>query len=180
MKANKENSAGVAALLGLLTAVSLIFGYVEAILPFNLGIPGVKLGLANLVVVISLYTLSTEKAFFIDMVRILLSGLLFGTLVSLAYSLAGGLLSFGAMVIAKKLRIFGISGVSVLGGVFHNIGQLLVAIAVLGEPLLGWYFPVLLLAGAAAGFLIGIAAGHSIPLLQKIIAKNDERGLRHK
>ena len=151
-----------------MVALSLIFSYIEFLIPINFGIPGVKLGLANLVVVVSMYTLSSGKAFAINILRIALSGLLFGTFMSLLYSLAGGLLSFGVMALFKKLKIFGISGVSILGGIFHNIGQLIAAVLVLGTPALGWYFPVLLFAGMVAGLLIGIVAGHSVSLLNKM------------
>lgn len=145
--------------MGLFTALAMIFGYVEALIPIPIGIPGVKLGLANVVVVFSLYTMDAKEAFFIDVGRILLIGFTFGNLSMLLYSLAGGILSFLVMALAKRTKRFSVYGVSVLGGVFHNIGQLVMAMAVLETVSLVYYGPVLLLAGLITGLLIGILSG---------------------
>lgn len=144
--------------MGLFTALALIFGYVEAILPISIGIPGVKLGLANLVVVFALYRLRPVEAFWINVVRIILISFMFGNLSMMIYSLAGGILSFAAMGLLKKSGKFSIYGVSVAGGVFHNVGQLVVAMLVLETVSLVYYGPVLLISGLVTGLLIGIVA----------------------
>lgn len=145
--------------MGLFTALAMIFGYIEALIPVSIGIPGVKLGLANLVVVFSLYKLDPAEAFLINLARIFLIGFTFGNLSMLLYSLAGGILSFLVMVLAKRTKSFGVCGVSVLGGVFHNVGQLVMAMAVLDTISLIYYGPVLLMTGMITGLLIGILSG---------------------
>lgn len=146
------------AMMGLFTALAMIFGYVEAILPISIGIPGVKLGLANLVVVFALYRLRPWEAFWINVVRIILVSFMFGNLSMMIYSLAGGVLSFAVMALLKKSGKFSIYGVSVAGGVFHNVGQLIVAMLVLETVSLVYYGPVLLISGLITGLLIGIVA----------------------
>lgn len=144
--------------MGLFTALAMIFGYVEAILPISVGIPGVKLGLANIVVVFALYRLRPSEAFLINVVRIVLVSFLFGNLSMMIYSLAGGAASFAAMVLIKRSGKFSIYGVSVVGGIFHNVGQLIVAMLVLETASLVYYGPVLLIAGVVTGLVIGITA----------------------
>lgn len=146
------------ALMGLFTALAMIFGYVEAILPISVGIPGVKLGLANIVIVFALYRLKPSEAFFINIIRIILVNFMFGNLSVMLYSLSGGLLSFAVMVLLKKTDKFSIYGVSIAGGVFHNIGQLIVAMLVLETSSLIYYGPALLLSGLITGLVIGITA----------------------
>ncbi len=151
----------------LMVALAMIFSYIEALIPFNFGIPGVKLGLANLVVVVVLYLFGPGLAFTVSAVRIVLVSFTFGSLASLAYSLAGGILSFIVMVLFKKIRGLSVVGVSVTGGVSHNIGQILVAAAVVENLNLFLYIPVLVIAGVITGFIIGIAANLVIPPVKK-------------
>jgi len=153
------------ALLGLLTALALIASYAEMLIPFPIGIPGVKLGLANLVIVWALYTMKPLEALLINAVRIFLVGFLFGNLFMILYSLSGAGLSFLCMFLAKKRGLFGILGVSVLGGIMHNIGQLIVAMIVLETLNLAYYLPVLLLSGLATGFLIGVISNEVLKRL---------------
>lgn len=141
---------------GVLTALALIFSYVESLIPITIGIPGVKLGLANLLIVFALYKLDTKMALTISVIRILLSGFMFGNAFSIVYSLAGGLVSFLAMICFKRTKAFSAVGVSISGGVFHNIGQMIVAIMVVESYYVGYYLPVLIIAGAITGLLIGI------------------------
>ncbi|MEE1014891.1 MAG: Gx transporter family protein [Lachnospiraceae bacterium] len=150
------------AMMGLFTALAMIFGYVEAILPISVGIPGVKLGLANIVVLFALYYLKPSEAFLINIVRIILVSFMFGNLSVMLYSLAGGVLSFGAMLLFKKSGKFSVYGVSVAGGVFHNVGQLLVAMLVLETMSLVYYGPVLLISGVVTGLVIGIVSSEVI------------------
>lgn len=144
------------AYLGMLIALAFVFSYIEFLIPVNLGVPGAKLGLANLVVIVALYTLGEKNAFFLSIVRIILVGFTFANMASMLYSLAGGILSYLAMVLAKKSKLLSITGVSVIGGVFHNIGQIIVAILVLETGSLLYYLPVLLIAGVASGVAIGV------------------------
>ncbi len=144
---------------GLLVAVAFVFSYIESLIPLNLGVPGIKIGLSNLVVLFALYMMSYRISFGISMVRIFLVGLTFGNLAAMLYSLAGGLLSFGVMALLKKSGKFSVYGVSLAGGVAHNIGQILVACLVLRTSLLLYYLPFLLVSGVTAGLLIGILGG---------------------
>ena len=143
------------ALMGLLTALGLIVGYIEFLIPIPIGIPGVKPGFANIVIVWALYTLAPVEAFCVNLMRIFLSGFLFGNLSMILYSLSGAVVSFLAMLLAKKSRAFSICGVSIVGGVMHNVGQLLMAMLVLESVNLIYYGPVLLAAGVITGLLIG-------------------------
>ena len=142
----------------LLAALALIFSYIEAIIPMNFGIPGIKLGIANLVVIIALYYLGPGYAFLINLIRVLVSGLLFTGLFGCIYSLAGAILSFVVMLLAKKTGIFSVTGVSICGGVFHNLGQILVAAFLIDSLKIFVYFPVLIISGVISGAVIGIIA----------------------
>ena len=148
------------AYFGVFTALALIFSYVETLIPINFGIPGVKLGLANLVIVIALYMLSV--------VRLLLSGFIFGNYFSIIYSLAGGLLSLTVMALLKKSKGFSVMGISVAGGVFHNVGQLIVAMLVVETFSVGYYFPVLLVAGLITGLVIGSVSAEMLKRIKNI------------
>lgn len=151
----KQNTKQIAQ-LGLLTALALIAGYIELLIPVPIGIPGVKLGLANLTILWALYALGPGEALAVNGIRILLSGFLFGNLSMILYSLAGASLSFLCMYLAKKSGRLSLIGVSILGGVMHNVGQLLVAMLALETGSLIYYGPVLLAAGLITGLLIGI------------------------
>lgn len=142
--------------LSLLIALSLVFSYIETLIPINFGIAGVKIGLANIISVITLYLFGIGFSFFIVIIRVLLSGFLFGNMFSIIYSLAGGILSICIMYLLKKTEKFSITGVSIGGGVFHNVGQLLVAIIVISELKLYFYFPVLIISGVIMGTFTGI------------------------
>lgn len=144
--------------LGLLTALALIASYIELLIPLPIGIPGVKLGLANLVIVWALYALRPEEALAVNVMRIFLTGFLFGNLSMILYSLAGAALSFACMYFAKRSDRFSVVGISIIGGITHNLGQLIVAIWVLETVSLIYYGPILLLSGLVTGFLIGIVA----------------------
>lgn len=146
------------AYFGVFTALALIFCYVETLIPVNLGIPGVKLGLANLIIVVALYKMRLSEAYLLSVVRILLAGFIFGNYFSIIYSLAGGLLSLTVMALLKKWGGFSLQGISIAGGVFHNIGQLIVAAVVVETFSVTYYFPVLLVAGLLTGLVIGIVA----------------------
>jgi len=143
---------------GMLTALAMVFSYIEVLIPFHFGVPGIKLGLANLVVLTGIYYMRPLEVLVISVMRILLVGFMFGNGMSILYSLAGGLLSLGVMLLLSKIQAFSKVGVSIAGGVTHNIGQLLVAMLVVRTTHLVYYLPVLIFAGVVTGFLIGIVS----------------------
>lgn len=146
------------AISSMFATLALIFSYVEAIIPFNAGIPGVKLGIANLVVIIALYEMNFKYAFTINALRILIAGLLFNGVFGALYSLAGGLLSLIVMWLLKKTDLFSMIGVSMAGGLAHNMGQLLVAALIVSNLRMFLYFPILMFSGIASGIMIGVVA----------------------
>ena len=152
----------------LCIALAFVFSYLESLIPLNIGVPGIKLGLANLVVVAALYVMGNRDAFIISMIRILLCGLTFGGVFSLVYSFAGGILSFAVMLLAKRSKRLSVLGVSVLGAAVHNVGQIAAAAAVMENAGVFYYLPVLLLSGAVTGALIGILSGTVISRIEKL------------
>lgn len=162
-KSTRELTVGA-----MLTALGLILSYVEALIPFSVGLPGIKLGFANIVIVYTLYRLGGRTAFLVNVCRVLLSALLFGSAFSALYALAGALVSFSGMVLLKRLGIFSTAGVSMAGGVLHNLGQLAVATAVVDTVQVLGYFPVLLFSGIAAGLVNGIIATLCLRRLKNI------------
>ena len=151
----KKSSAQKVALYGVLIALAMVLSYVEMLIPLPVGIPGVKPGLANLVVFLALYTMTAREAFLISMVRILLVSITFGNGSAFLYSMAGGILSFLAMWIFQKKDFLLPAGVSIAGGIAHNVGQLLMAAVILENGAVFTYFPVLLAAGCITGGIIG-------------------------
>ena len=156
------------AVFGVFTSLALILSYVELLIPINFGIPGMKLGLANLLVVILLYKGCPRDALLLYVIRILLSGLIFGNMFSIFYSLGGGLLSLAVMVFLKKTGQFTVAGISIGGGASHNVGQLLVAMFVVQTYQVGYYLPVLLIAGVITGAVIGILSAEVLKRTQSI------------
>ena len=150
---------------GLLIALALILSYLESLLPFSFGVPGIKLGLPNLVVIFALYRLSPKAAAVISVLRVLLVSVLFGSVLSLAYSAAGAVLSFFVMWGMKRSGKFGCTGVSVAGAVAHNFGQILTAALLLETSRLTWYLPVLCISGTVAGVCVGLL---SALLIQRV------------
>lgn len=146
------------AYLGLYLALALVCSYIESLIPISFGIPGIKLGLANVVVILVLYDLGAAWAAAVSVLRILLAGFMFGNMFSIIYSLSGGLLSLGCMLLLKKTGKFKIISVSAAGGVTHNLGQIIAAALVVENINLFYYYPVLLTAGVITGVLIGMAA----------------------
>lgn len=141
--------------LSLLLALGMILSYVEFLLPIAPSMPGVKIGLANAPVVLLLYSFGVRYAVCYQLARLLLTALLFGNVYSFVYSLAGAALSMVLMLLLKKTKWLDIPGVSMLGGVFHNIGQLLVAWLIVQNGAVCFYLPVLLLSGAVCGYAVG-------------------------
>lgn len=154
---NKSASThnGRLTVIALFSSLALIFSYVEMLIPIPLGIPGVKLGIANLVIVIAIYRFKASTALTINIIRICLAGLLFTGLFGALYSICGGLISFLSMLIVKKTDKFSMVGVSMTGGVFHNLGQLLAAAFIISDIHIFMYFPVLMFSGIITGIIIG-------------------------
>lgn len=153
--------------MGMLVALAFIFSYIESLIPISVGIPGIKLGLANMVVIVTLYLMGAGQAFMLSLVRIVLTGFTFGNLAMMMYSLAGGMLSMLVMVIARKTKLFSVTGVSVLGAVFHNVGQIIMAALVVENSSLFYYLPVLLVSGVVFGIIIGVVGSVLIKRLSR-------------
>lgn len=152
----KESSAYRISLSAVLTALAMIVSYIESMFPFNFGIPGIKLGLSNLIVLVALYSLGAGYAFAVNLTRIILSGLLFSGVSAMLYSLSGGMLSFAVMFLLSGTNLFSPAGVSMAGGVSHNIGQVTMAALVTETVKIYLYLPVLLISGTITGLLLGI------------------------
>lgn len=160
---------------GVLIALACIFSWLETLIPFEMiGIPGVKLGLANLVVVVALYYMRPRDAFVISMVRIVLVSFSFGNPYGALYGFAGGVLSFAVMAVIKKTKLFGAFGTSLIGGIFHNVGQIVVAMIVVENVRISYYLPVLMISGAITGAVIGIIA----EMVLKRIAKFQDQSIK--
>lgn len=170
--------------LGFFLAVALILSYVESLIPISFGIPGIKLGLPNAVVVLLLYdqeavglgntvaeestkviSCSVKEAVMVNSLRIVLSGFLFSNFYTILYALSGAFFSLTAMLIGRKLNCFSVVGVSVLGGVFHNVGQILVAMFVVETFAVSYYLPFLIISGTLTGALLGLIVMEITPYL---------------
>lgn len=169
----KINGTEKIAYLGLLTALAILLGYVESLIPVDFGIPGVKLGLCNVVIVFVLQLFGWREALLVTVLRVLAIGFLFGNMFSILYSLAGTLLSILVMTVLLRTGFFDLTGVSAAGGTAHNIGQLLAAVILTnGLPIL-WYLPVLMAAGTATGSLIGVLDTALYPYVAGLAGKRN-------
>ena len=160
-----QNNTQKIAQYGLMVALAFTFSWLEVQVSAFLTIPGVKLGLTNIVILAALYKMSEKDAICINIFRIILVGCTFGSMVSMLYSLAGGILSGTAMIIAKRHKKMSVVMVSVIGGISHNIGQVLVAMFVLQTPKLTYYLPILWISGIISGALIGILGAEIVKRL---------------
>lgn len=157
------------AVLGVITAVAMILSYVEAILPpLWSAVPGIKIGLPNIVIIFALYRFGLKDAAVVSVIRLFLVALLFGNAMTLSYSAAGAVLSLACMALCKKFGIFSTVGISIVGGVTHNLGQILVAIAFFSTAQLGYYMIVLAFTGTVAGVLIGVVSSVILKRFEKI------------
>ena len=144
--------------LAVTISVAMILSFVESRIPAFVAIPGVKVGLANIAVIFALYKMGWREAIAVSVIRVLLVALLFGSVVSLAYSIAGAVISLSLMILLKKLGIFTEVAVSVVGGITHNIGQILIAFLLLETKVVFYYLPFLMVSGVIAGIAVGIAS----------------------
>lgn len=156
------------ALLGVLTSVALVLSYIEAILPpIWSAVPGIKMGFPNIVIIFILYRFGVKEAAVVSFIRIFIVALLFGNVMTLAYSCAGAFLSIVLMTSFKKVNIFSVVGTSIVGGVAHNLGQILVAIFLFDTVQIGYYMAVLAVTGTIAGVFIGLAGALLLKRLEK-------------
>lgn len=154
--------------LGLCTAVALILAYVESMLPplFH-AVPGIKIGLPNIIIVFVLYRFGLREAVIVSLIRMLAVSFMFGNMMALVYSLAGAFLSMLVMAVLKKLNFLSVVGVSVAGGVFHNVGQILMAMWLLGTAELGYYLIVLTVTGTVSGIFVGLCGASIVKRIPK-------------
>lgn len=157
------------AYFGIFAALSILMGYVEAVIPIPLPIPGIKLGLSNVIVLLALYVMGTKEAFYISIIRVFISALLFRGFLGFWYSMAGASLSYVVMALAKKFGKMSTVGVSVLGGIFHNLGQIVVACIILGRTVVVYLVPMLMVSGVATGFAIGVVTAYCTQYLNNRI-----------
>lgn len=146
------------ALLGICAAIAMVLSYLESLIPLSFAVPGIKLGLANIAVVFVLYKLGAKEAVLVSLIRIVWMAILFGNVMTLAYSVAGAVLSLTAMILLKHSERFSTVGVSVIGGILHNTGQILVAMLIMETAQIVYYLPILCVSGIAAGVAIGIVS----------------------
>ncbi len=165
---NKYTAKNVA-LLGLFSAFAIITSYIESLIPIEIGIPGIKLGLANIVIVLVLYLLDAKSAIIVNIIRIIVVGALFGNAFSILFSIAGAVISFLVMLFVKKIKNVSMLGVSICGGVSHNLAQLFVAAFVVDTYNLSYYLPFMLIGGLITGVVIGLTAMAIYSRVYKII-----------
>lgn len=168
----KPKGNGGLSFLGLLLAFALLLSYIEALIPFYFGIPGAKLGLANLAVVLALYLYGAREALLLNVMRIFLGGFLFGNLSMIAYSMAGALCSFFIMLLFRRTRWFSLIAVSMAGSIFHHIGQILLAMWIMDTVFILYYLPFLLAVGLVTGGFTGVTATVVKPYLQRVIRRS--------
>lgn len=156
------------AYLGVFAALAIIFGYVESLIPFHIGIPGVKLGLANIITVVMLYKMGTKEAGIITVIRVVVVGFLFSNAFSIIYSLAGCFLSLLSMHFLKKKDYFSIYGICMVGGVAHNVGQIAMAAMIMETESIWYYMPALLISGVITGLIIGIVSNEMLKRIKDL------------
>ena len=156
------------AMLGLTIALAMIMSYIEALVPLSFAVPGIKMGLANIVIIIVLYKIGTKEAILVSLIRVILVSLLFSNVMAMAYSISGAVLSLSIMWLLKKTDKFSFVGVSIAGGIMHNVGQIIMAVILLGTEQIALYLPVLIITGTVTGVVIGIVSGLVINRFKKI------------
>ena len=155
-------------MLGLTIALAMIMSYIEALVPLSFAVPGIKMGLANIVIIFVLYKIGTKEAILVSLIRVILVSLLFSNVMAMAYSISGAVLSLSIMWLLKKTDKFSFVGVSIAGGIMHNVGQIIMAVILLGTEQIALYLPVLIITGTVTGVVIGIVSGLVINRFKKI------------
>lgn len=158
-----KHSAKTVAFLGMCTAIAMVFAWVESQLPpLVAAVPGVKMGLPNIAIIFILYRFGWKEAAAVSFVRIIAVSLLFGNPIMIAYSLAGGFLSLFGMSLLKKLNFLSPTGVSVAGGILHNVGQVLMAMLIMSTAGLGYYLIILTVTGIVSGVFVGLCGSFAV------------------
>ena len=152
---------------GIFASLAILMGYVELMIPFPMPVPGVKIGLSNIVVLLCMYVMGIKEGFYISIVRVIISALLFRGFMGFWYSISGAALSYIVMALAIKSKHISSIGVSVLGGVFHNIGQIIVAVIILGRSVVIYLVPVLMVSGVVSGIAIGLITKYCVYYINK-------------
>lgn len=153
---------------GMFVAIAMVFSYLESMIPVNIAVPGIKLGLANMVTIVVMYRLRISDAWIVSLVRVVLSSLLFGNMTVMVYGMAGAVLSLLVMTLCRKKDLFGLLGTSILGGVSHNAGQIAMAALLMKSGNIMLYMPVLCISGTIAGVCIGLAGAVLVRKLPSI------------
>ena len=165
-----KNKTRRIALLGVLTSVALVLSYLEVMLPpISTAVPGIKMGLPNIIIIFVLYKFGLKEAVTVSLIRVFIVALLFGNVMTLSYSVTGAVLSLGLMTLFKKINLFSQIGVSIIGGIAHNLGQILVAIFLFDTIQIGYYMIVLAITGTIAGVVIGIISSILVKKLEKLV-----------
>lgn len=163
-----KNKTKRLAFLSIATTLALVLSYVEMLLPpIWSAVPGVKVGLPNIIIIFLIFKLSFKDAIAVSFIRIFLSALLFGNVMSLAYSILGAIFSITIMFILKKSGWFSIIGISIGGGVFHNLGQIIAAILIMQTKEIGYYMIILSITGIFAGIFVGVAGALCLKYTEK-------------
>lgn len=173
MLSPNSSKARFISFIALFTALAMMFSYIEALFPINVGVPGAKLGIANLAIIFVLYSFGAKPAIAVNVLRIAMNGLLFSGIFGMLFSLAGGLLSIFTMIALKRTGLFSIIGVSIAGGVIHNVGQLLTAALLISNVRIFLYFPFLLFSGLISGTIIGVISLLVLRRLQFMIPQEE-------
>ena len=153
----------------MFVALAMILSYIESLIPIPFAVPGMKIGLANLVVIVALYVMDEKAAISISLIRVILVSFTFANLSAMIFSLAGALCSIICMLLLKRTGNYSVSGVSIVGAVSHNVGQLMVAMAVVKTVQVISYLPILIIFGVTSGFLMGMLAIMVINRIKKAI-----------
>ena len=167
MKENRKRIRQIT-IIALCTSLALLLSYVEMLIPVLIqGVPGIKMGLPNIAIVFALYALGAKKTILISLIRVAIMSMLFGNFTYFLYSIAGAALSLTVMIILKKLDIMSTVGVSVAGALVHNVGQILVAMALMQTSQIGWYLIVLSATGVVSGVFVGLCGALVVKRLNK-------------
>ena len=170
-KPEKLNKSKRLAIRGVMVSLAMILSYLESLIPFNLGVPGAKIGLANTVTILALIRLGTLDALMISIIRVILTTILFGNMIMMIYSLAGAVLSIFVMSLFSKSKKFGIVGISIAGAAAHNAGQCLAAAVLMQNKNIMGYLPILLFFGVIAGLITGLISSEVIKRLDNVYSE---------
>jgi len=158
--------------LGMLLALALVLSYLETLIPIMVAVPGVKIGLANIITIFLLYRMNSRSTFLFMSVRVVLSGLLFSGVSGILFSFSGGVFCILIMSLLKRFSVFSILGVSMAGAIFHNIGQIIIAVFVMENIHIAYYLPVLCVFGTLSGLLTGYLSYNIMKRYNKLISKD--------